>query len=71
MRYCKLAGPSKALAKKSWHYEDQFCRPICKRHGANAMTTSNIEHVNCKGCLKVMKEKGIIKDDDEITYTIS
>lgn len=69
MKYCKLAGPSRAVFEKSWHYEDQFCKPFCKRNGAGAMTTSNINQVNCKGCLKAMKEKGIIKDD-EITNTV-
>lgn len=70
MRRSRLAGRRKQHYEHKWHYEDQFCRPICKRHGAGAWVTANIDQVTCKSCLQVMAEKGIVKDD-ELIYTIS
>lgn len=64
MRRSRLAGKRRQQLENKWHYENQFCRPICKRHGAGALLTDNITQVNCKSCLKVMKEEGIIDENN-------
>ena len=70
MRRLRLAGPQRVRFENKWHYEDEFCRPICKRHGSGALLTPKPEQVTCRECLRVLKEKGIIKDD-EVAYTVS
>lgn len=70
MKRSRLAGRRKQSGYESkWHYEDQFCRPICRRQGTGALTTEKVEQVTCKLCLKVMREEGILKN--EATDTIS
>ena len=61
----KFYAKTKKIPEKAWHFANEFDRPICRK-GAGDRITEKAEHVTCKSCLKVMKEKGIIQDDESI-----